>query len=274
MLTYPKNGDNVLKWAREATREINSNHIQNGIGVKVTRTPNGTNLIVKSENATTSGSISKMPFDGSLSEHTGDSSSAVIKVLKGSLFYVLAGEVAEVPHANLTDDYWNVSVTLYDGLTIGIVCDYSSNAGGTGPVSFHVDVIPNASTTDTAWTGPNGLLYYPLIRFVDGTTGYDGPSIFSVSYSSGGTSTTLYAVQCHHGDVVYYHNNDYPYVARITASGDGGRYSVSPVSETASSSSYVYVVEIAGTATIPVNSRVVAHTVYSEILGSGSTSSS
>ena len=46
MLTYPKSGDNILKWAKDATREINANHLQNGIGVKVTRGPNGTNLVV------------------------------------------------------------------------------------------------------------------------------------------------------------------------------------------------------------------------------------
>lgn len=64
MLQSPKSGDNILTWARNATKEINSNTIHNGIGIKVLRTPQGTNISVqpsKTKSGTTD--LPVMPFD-------------------------------------------------------------------------------------------------------------------------------------------------------------------------------------------------------------------
>lgn len=65
MLQVPNNGDNILNWARQATREINSNILHNGVGIRVLRSPQGTNLSITSVKKTTSavdGSFN-MPFD-------------------------------------------------------------------------------------------------------------------------------------------------------------------------------------------------------------------
>lgn len=65
MLKLPSNGENILNWARQATKEINSNIVHNGIGIKVVRSPQGTNISVKpSEKG--GGAVASswnMPFD-------------------------------------------------------------------------------------------------------------------------------------------------------------------------------------------------------------------
>lgn len=65
MLQSPKSGDNILAWARNATKEINSNIIHNGIGIKVLRTPQGTNISVQPSTKAKSGTtdLPVMPFD-------------------------------------------------------------------------------------------------------------------------------------------------------------------------------------------------------------------
>ncbi len=69
MLQSPKSGDNILAWAKNATKEINSNTIHNGIGIKVLRTPQGTNISVQpSAKSKGSSPSTRMPFDVLLGE--------------------------------------------------------------------------------------------------------------------------------------------------------------------------------------------------------------
>lgn len=74
MLQVPNNGENILNWARRATKEINSNIIHNGIGIRVLRSPQGTNLSLTSGKKTTSAVDSGfiMPFDVLLGEEVLD----------------------------------------------------------------------------------------------------------------------------------------------------------------------------------------------------------
>lgn len=74
MLQSPKSGDNILTWAKNATKEINSNTIHNGIGIKVLRTPQGTNISVQPTSKTkVKTDLPVMPFDVRLD---GDSSTS------------------------------------------------------------------------------------------------------------------------------------------------------------------------------------------------------
>lgn len=109
MLTAPKSGDNVLNWAKNATREINSNIIHNGIGVKVTRTPNGTNLVVEGngKSKSSSGETWSMPFDvkysgmdSSLSGSSSLSATQFFTVLtngaQSNVYYTIGNETQEI----------------------------------------------------------------------------------------------------------------------------------------------------------------------------------
>ena len=279
MLAVPQSGNNILTWARQATKEINSNIIQNGIGVKVNRTLNGTNLVVQpGDKSKPSNARLFMPFDALLHYQTEKSSAIVVRVLTGNLYYGLGNYWSEIPQANLTGDYWDVSVSVADGLTLGIICDYSSSSSGEGPESFHVGIIPSleeasSSGYQDAWVDNEGLHYYPLVRFVDGTNGYDGPYVFSVTVEDGQTEKKFYAVQCYHGDVFFDFNGAQPFVAEIV-SGENGRYSINVVGGTGVGSGWIDVVEIATAATFPSGSRVIAHPIFVTSLASGSTQSS
>lgn len=278
MLSAPQSGERILSWAQQATKEINSNIVHNGIGIKVTRGPNGTNI------STTGGSIppsvprTKMPFDALFQDQTDKSRAIVVRVLTGNLYYGLGNYWSEIPQTGLIGDYWDVSVSVADGLTLGIICEYSSSASGEGPIGFHVGIIPSleeasSSGYQDAWVDNEGLHYYPLVRFVDGTNGYDGPYVFSVTVEDGQTEEKFYAVQCHHGDVFFDFNDAQPFVAEIV-SGSNGRYSINVVGGTGVGSNWIDVVEIATAATFPSGSRVIAHPIYMTSLASGSTQSS
>ena len=91
MLQSPKSGDNILAWARNATKEINSNTIHNGIGIKVLRTPQGTNISVKSVKSVkgSPGNNSEMPFDVNFKEFNENDNKIYVEVKYGDVYYNL-----------------------------------------------------------------------------------------------------------------------------------------------------------------------------------------
>ena len=276
MLQSPKSGDNILAWAKNATKEINSNTIHNGIGIKVLRTPQGTNISVQpSAKGKGSSPIHWMPFDCSLQEQEEDSLSCQVHILKGSLFYGAGNSLVEVQPTDLVgDDYWDLSISVADGLMLGVVCSYDDYSDVSVPESFTVDSIPDDADLMTA----QGLQYYPLVRFIKigPNQEYGGPSIFSIQVTSEETGPngeelkdTYYAIQCYHGDIVF-DNNDYsPWVGQI-ASGGNGSFAVTPVDGSSQNTRNIDVVEIAGCATLPYGSRVIVHRILVESLDAGS----
>lgn len=273
-LDEPKGGDRISATTiRNLVKSVKSLQPTVGWGMMISKTPQGV-MYQLDKSVIQRVSKVKMPFDGSLDEQTGDSSTIVVRVLKGSLYYGLGTTYGEVTPTQLQDDYWRVGVTLAEGVMIGIVCDYSDNAVGEGPESFHVDIIPSIGSQNYEnWVDEVGLHYYPLIRFVDGTAGYEGPYIFSVNASVGGETKTFYAVQSHHGDVFFDFNVDLPFVAEIL-SGNNGRYSINVVDASGTASGYINVVELATAATFPSGSRVIGHPIYANVLASGDAPSS
>jgi hypothetical protein len=278
MLQSPKSGDNILTWAKNATKEINSNTIHNGIGIKVLRTPQGTNISVQpSAKGKGSSPSTRMPFDCSLIEQTEDSLACEVHILKGSLFYGSGHSLVEIqPTGVVANDYWDLSITVSEDLMLGIACTYDSESESTFPESFTVTSIPLDADLMTA----QGLQYYPLVRFIKigPNQEYGGPFIFSIQVPSEGSGSegakdTYYAIQCYHGDLVF-DNNDYsPWVGEV-ASGSNGSYLVHGVD---GSGQYVNgtvnIVEIAGCATLPYGSRIIVHRIMTESLAAGSMSS-
>lgn len=278
MLQSPKSGDNILTWAKNATKEINSNIIHNGIGIKVLRTPQGTNISVQpSAKGKGSSPVHWMPFDCSLQEQTEDSLACEVHILKGSLFYGSGHNLVEIqPTGVVANDYWDLNITVSEDLMLGIACSYDSESESTFPESFTVAPIPLDADLMTA----QGLQYYPLVRFIKigPNQEYGGPSIFSIQVpvegsGSEGAKDTYYAIQCYHGDLVF-DNNDYsPWVGEVM-SGSNGSYIVYGTDSAGESiRSSVNIVELAGCATIPYGSRIVVHRIMAESLAAGSMSS-
>ena len=280
MLQVPNNGENILNWARHATREINSNIIHNGIGVKVTRSPQGTNLIVEPRGKGGGGtSISRMPFDCHLVEQAEDSLACEVHILKGSLFYGSGHSLVEIqPTGVVANDYWDLSISVSEDLMLGIACSYDSESESTFPESFTVAPIPLDADLMTA----QGLQYYPLVRFIKigPNQEYNGPYIWSIQVTSEETGPegeelkdTYYAIQCYHGDLVF-DNNDYsPWVGEVM-SGSNGSYIVYGTDSAGESvRGSVNIVELAGCATIPYGSRIIVHRIMTESLAAGSMSS-
>lgn len=278
MLSAPQSGERILSWAQQATKEINSNIVHNGIGIKVTRGPNGTNI------STTGGTISpsvprtKMPFDASLKERTGDSASIVLRVLIGDLFYGLGHSWTKVEQSNLNGDYWDVSLTVANETYVGIICEYDDEDGGTPPTSFYVGEIPapeGGSESSETWVDSKGLCYYPLVKFVQGGDDYKGPYIFSVTVTEDNEEKTFYAIQSHHGDVFFGLGRGDYFIGEVR-SGSHGRYAVNIVDGSGEGSSgetvWIDIVELANAATFPTGSRIIGHPIYSIMYGSGSIS--
>ena len=279
MLSTPREGQNILRWAKEATREINSNHIQNGLGIKVTRTPNGTNLIVAENKSKLQGKTT-MPFDCMLVEQTEKSSAVEVHILNGNLYYGTGNGLVKIQQTGLVGvDYWDLSISVTDGLTLGIVCNYDSESEDTSvPDSFSVGEIPptpDSSGIDygsgTKWMDAQGLHYYPLVKFVKFTAGqtYDGPYAFSIGVTGEGEEPDIYyAVQCYHGDIVF-DNNDYsPWIGEVQ-SGGHGTYAVRNVDGSGQNADVIHVVEQAECTTLPYGSRVIVHRIMTESLSSG-----
>lgn len=281
MLYTPASGQNILRWAKEATREINSNRIQNGLGVLVTRTPNGTNLVVHPGKGGKGATATSMPFDCQLVEHEADSLAFTVHVLCGKLFYAIANGVMEIPPADLIgEDYWNLDLTLTDNLTIGIQCNYDEEDDETNiPESFTVSEIPyDPYDTQDGWLDANGLHYFPLVRFIKfgPEQEYEGPYIFSIQVPHDGEGQgteeqefdTYYAIQSHHGDV-YFDNNDCAAWIGEVRSGSNGTFAVSIADSSGTDADTIHAVELAGSCTFPYGSRVIVHRILTESLASG-----
>lgn len=279
MLQSPKSGDNILAWAKNATKEINSNTIHNGIGIKVLRTPQGTNISVQpSAKGKGSSPSTRMPFDCSLIEQTEDSLACEVHILKGSLFYGSGHSLVEIqPTGVVANDYWDLSITVSEDLMLGIACTYDSESESTFPESFTVTSIPLDADLMTA----QGLQYYPLVRFIKigPNQEYGGPFIFSIqvpvegSGSEEGAKDTYYAIQCYHGDLVF-DNNDYsPWVGEVMSGSNGSYIVYGRDSSGESVRGSVNIVELAGCATIPYGSRIIVHRIMTESLAAGSMSS-
>lgn len=279
MLYTPKEGQNILRWAKEATKEINSNHIQNGIGVKVTRTTNGTNLIVHPGDKSKPSKGIKMPFDCQLIEHEADSLAIEVHVLCGKLFYAVENGMVEIPPENLIgEDFWDLGLTLADNLTIGISCNYDPEAETIVPDSFTVSEIPSDPSEE--WLTANGLHCYPLVRFtkVGPNQEYEGPFIFSIQVphdgEGGGSESeepefdTYYAIQSHHGDVLFDNNDCAAWIGEVR-SGSNGTFAVSTVDSSGTHADTIHAVELAGSSTFPYGSRVIVHRITTESLASG-----
>lgn len=280
MLQSPKSGDNILAWAKNATKEINSNTIHNGIGIKVLRTPQGTNISVQpSAKGKGSSPVHFMPFDCTLVEQTEDSLACEVHILKGRLFYGSSNSLVEIQSTGVVaDDYWDLNISVSDGLMLGVVCSYDSYSSSSLPETFSVGEIPDDADLMTA----QGLQYYPLVKFIKigPNQEYGGPSIFSIQVPVEGSGTqsgdkdTYYAIQCYHGDIVF-DNNDYsPWIGEV-GTGSNGSYPVHGVDGSGQSANgTVNIVEIAGCATLPYGSRIIVHRIMTESLDAGSTSSS
>ena len=282
MLYTPASGQNILRWAKEATKEINSNRIQNGLGVLVTRTPNGTNLVVHPGKGGKGAAATSMPFDCQLVEHEADSLAFEVHVLCGKLFYAIENGVVEVPPEDLIGEgYWDLNLTLADNLTIGIQCTYDSESETQIPESFTVGEIPyDPYNAQDGWLDANGLHCFPLVRFIKigPEQEYNGPYIFSIRVpsddegSSGAEEEqkfdTYYAIQSHHGDV-YFDNNDCAAWIGEVRNGSNGSYYVVTVDGSGTESSVIHAVELAGSSTFPYGSRVIVHRIMTESLASG-----
>ena len=124
MLQSPKSGDNILAWAKNATKEINSNTIHNGIGIKVLRTPQGTNISVQpSTKVKSKTDLPVMPFDVRLDgdaqiydEETGQPVKAVACIVstcgpQSNVIYTIGANTRFIPFYH--DEYEEpITVTL------------------------------------------------------------------------------------------------------------------------------------------------------------------
>ena len=284
MLAAPQSGERILSWAQQATKEINSNIVHNGIGIKVTRGPNGTNISTTGNNIRPS--VTKrqtMPFDCQLIEHEDDSLAIEVHVLCGKLFYAIENGVVEIPPEDLIgEDYWDLNLTLADNLTIGIQCTYDSESETQIPESFTVGEIPyDPYNAQDGWLDADGIHCFPLVRFikVGSEQEYNGPYIFSIKVPSedeGSSGTeeeeqkfdTYYAIQSHHGDV-YFDNNDCAAWIGEVRNGSNGSFYVVTVDGSGTNSTMIHAVELAGSCTFPYGSRVIVHRIMTESLASG-----
>jgi hypothetical protein len=126
----------------------------------------------------------------------------------------------------------------------------------------------------------NGLHCFPLVRFkkVGPEHDYDGPYIFSIRVTSDDDGTsgteeeqkydTYYAIQSHHGDVLFDNNDCAAWVGEVR-SGGNGTFSVGAADSSGTDANVIHVVEIAGCATLPYGSRVIVHRITTESLASG-----
>lgn len=252
-----------------------------GWGMRISKTSQGV-MYALDKSVVQKAVKSKMPFDASMSEHEAGSGSGVVRILAGKLWYGLGGAMAEVEPSGMDGDGWDVSVdTLENGLTIGIVCDPGTTGPEGFPVSFTVGVIPSNPSPEeggasTGWVDVEGMHYFPLVRFVEIQEGgsYTGPYAFTVtapSSAEGATgNSTYYAVQSHHGDVLYDFGSGAAFIAEITNGGPGTVHSYIAV-DGSEVTGELLVVELAETSTLPQGSRVIAHTISVHSLPAGTT---
>ena len=269
-LTEPKPGDKITA-LRETNmvKAVKALQPSVGFGMMISRNNNGVMYSVKKGEVTGVASRTKMPFDCQLILQEPDTTSIQVHVLKGRLYYGAGNSLVEVqPTDVVADDYWDLSVTVSDGLMLGVVCSYDEYSETSIPETFTVGSIP----PDAALLTEIGLRYYPLVRFIKlgPEEEYGGPSIFSfqvpVEDSETDERDTYYAIQCHHGDIVFDHNDYSPWVGVVNGTGGNGSYYVSGKT--------VNVVEIAGSTTIPDGSRILVHRIMCESLAAGQTSTS
>ena len=243
-----------------------------GWGMRIAKTSQGV-MYALDKSVVQKAVKSKMPFDCSLLEQTGDSSAITVKVLPGKFFYGFGGELADIPATRLQGDgCWHVGVTVGNGATIGIVAGEAEYEGL--PENFWVSTIPSSpskaeSGATKAWVDINGLNYYPILRFVKEADGgsYEGPVAFTVKTADG----TYAAVQSHHGDVLYSFSGGEAFVGEVVSGGSGTEYGVKIITDPDIEGGTLYVVELNGESTIPVGSRVIGHKVSCVSLPSGNT---
>lgn len=121
MLQVPNNGENILNWARKATKEINSNIIHNGIGIRVLRSPQGTNISITSVKKTTSTDGGyNMPFDvlpgEAVKQGDEETSQRVVKIMtcghESNILYTIGSQTKRIRPLNYDTYEKELTVSL------------------------------------------------------------------------------------------------------------------------------------------------------------------
>ena len=290
MLQSPKSGDNILAWARKATKEINSNIIHNGIGIKVLRTPQGTNISVKSGRNVkgSAGDNSEMPFDVNFKEFNENDNKIYVEVKYGDVYYNLGTLTTKV--TPLKDVHKEVySFGLEEGesegdnmILLGLTFNYSDSEDGMFPETWSFDVVPDSE--DEAYSDITGVKYFPLFLVIvhtlpEGTEVDDtfDPSEYPVAWQTtvndGTGDKLIVGIQLYHGDVHVTYSVGAPVIAEISGESSAGSYTASAMDfnqETGTIGDFtIQVCELAYTDALPAGSRVIAHPGYVLAYSSG-----
>lgn len=289
MLQSPKSGDNILAWAKNATKEINSNTIHNGIGIKVLRTPQGTNISVQpSAKRKGSSPAHEMPFDVNFKEFNENDNKIYVEVKYGDVYYNLGTLTTKV--TPLKDVHKEVySFGLEEGesegdnmILLGLTFNYSDSEDGMFPETWSFDVVSDSE--DEAYSDLTGVKYFPLFLVIvhaipEGTEVEDtfDPSEYPVAWQTtvndGTGDKLIVGIQLYHGDVHVTYSVGAPVIAEISGESSAGSYTASAMDfnqETGTTGEFtIQVCELAYTDSLPAGSRVIAHPGYVLAYSSG-----
>lgn len=290
MLQSPKSGDNILAWARNATKEINSNTIHNGIGIKVLRTPQGTNISVKSGRNVkgSAGDNSEMPFDVNFKEFNENDKKIYVEVKYGDVYYNLGTLTSKI--TPLKDVHKEVySFGLDEGeaegdtrILLGLTFNYSDSEDNMFPETWSFDVVPDSK--DEAYSDITGVKYFPLFLVIvhalpEGTEVEDTfdaseyPVAWQTTVNDGIGDKLVVGIQLYHGDVHVTYSVGAPVIAEISGESSAGSYTASAMDfnqETGTTGDFtIQVCELAYTDALPAGSRVIAHPGYVLAYSSG-----
>lgn len=289
MLQSPKSGDNILAWAKNATKEINSNTIHNGIGIKVLRTPQGTNISVQpSTKGKGSLPAREMPFDVRFKEFNENDNKVYVEVKYGDVYYNLGTLTTKV--TPLKDVHKEVySFGLDEGeaegdtiILLGLTFNYSDSEDSMFPETWNFGVIPDSK--DEAYSDFTGVKYFPLFLVIVHTLPTDPeeedtfeaseyPVAWQTTVNDGTGDKLVVGIQLYHGDVHISYSVGAPVIAEISGESSAGSYSAIAMDfnqETGTIGEFtIQVCELAYTDALPAGSRVIAHPGYVLAYSSG-----
>lgn len=289
MLQSPKSGDNILTWAKNATKEINSNTIHNGIGIKVLRTPQGTNVSVQpSAKGKSSSTAHEMPFDVRFKEFNVNDNKVYVEIKYGDVYYnlgTLTSKVTPLKDVHKEEYSFGLDEGEAEGDTIillGLTFNYSDSEDGMFPETWNFDVVPDSE--DEAYSDLTGVKYFPLFLVIvhtlptdpeekDTFDASDYPVAWQTTVNDGTGDKLIVGIQLYHGDVHVTYSVGAPVIAEISGESSAGSYSASTMDlnqETGTTGEFtIQVCELAYTDALPAGSRVIAHPGYVLAYSSG-----
>lgn len=288
MLQSPKSGDNILAWAKNATKEINSNTIHNGIGIKVLRTPQGTNISVQpgGKGGGTAGVASQMPFDVSFDHYDPSSQRVYLKVKHGDLYYNLGPSTTQVAAlADMPEEIVSFELDVENeiNLILGLQFNYNDSTEGDGtyaPENWTFTALP--SIGDESYTDLRGIKYYPIFCLKSnndpedeeedegGSGGFftdaEYPVKFSFDVVTSNRTNHILGIQLYHGDIWVSYSDGACFIGEVSSETQIGEFSANILDFGASTGGQTNVrvnaLEMAYTDALPAGARVIVHPVY------------